>query len=274
VTGITTKEEDLVSQIAVATTLHKVLFFTSQGRVFQLPAYQLTEMQRQSKGIHLVNLLQLEDKERVITFIPLRDFGEGKHLFFVTARGIVKKSDLLEFVSITRRGIRAINLDEGDELSAVFVTSGEDNVLIATAKGYGISFMESEVRPMGRSSRGVKGIALRKQDRVVGASTLDHSRDLLIVSARGMGKRVKMQNFPIHHRGGKGIILMKFSERTSEVIGVQLVTGHEEILISSQSGTLIRINCSEVSVQGRSTRGVTLVRLHDGDLISSFALVE
>lgn len=274
VTGITTKEEDLVSQIAVATTLHKVLFFTSQGRVFQLPAYQLTEMQRQSKGIHLVNLLQLEDKERVITFIPLRDFGEGKHLFFVTARGIVKKSDLLEFVSITRRGIRAINLDEGDELSAVFATSGEDNVLIATAKGYGISFMESEVRPMGRSSRGVKGISLRKQDRVVGASTLDHSRDLLIVSARGMGKRVKTQNFPVHHRGGKGIILMKFSERTSEVIGVQLVTGQEEILISSQSGTLIRINCSEVSVQGRSTRGVTLVRLHDGDLISSFALVE
>jgi len=274
VTGITTKEEDLVSRIAVATTLHKVLFFTSQGRVFQLPAYQLTEMQRQSKGIHLVNLLQLEDKERVITFIPLRDFGEGKHLFFVTARGIVKKSDLLEFVSITRRGIRAINLDEGDELSAVFVTSGEDNVLIATAKGYGISFMESEVRPMGRSSRGVKGISLRKQDRVVGASTLDHSRDLLIVSARGMGKRVKTQNFPVHHRGGKGIILMKFSERTSEVIGVQLVTGQEEILISSQSGTLIRINCSEVSVQGRSTRGVTLVRLHDGDLISSFALVE
>ena len=273
-TGITTKEEDLVSQIAVTTTLHKILFFTSRGRVFQLPAYQLIEMQRQSKGVHLVNLLQLEDGEKVINMIPLRDFGEGKYLFFVTKRGIVKKSDLLEFVSITRRGIRAINLDDGDELSVVFVTNGQERVLIATAKGYGISFSEEEVRSMGRASRGIKGITLREKDRVVGASTLNPNLDLLIISSKGMGKRVKMLNFPIHHRGGKGIILMKFNQPENEVIGVQLVSGQEEILISSQNGALIRINSNEVSVQGRATRGVTLVRLHEGDLISSFALVE
>lgn len=274
VTGITTKEEDLVSQIAVTTTLHKILFFTSRGRVFQLPAYQLAEMQRQAKGIHLVNLLQLEDREQVIKMIPLKDFGEGKYLFFVTKRGIVKKSDLLEFVSITRRGIRAINLDDGDELSVVFVTNGQERVLIATAKGYGISFSEEEVRSMGRASRGIKGITLREKDRVVGASTLNPNLDLLIISSKGMGKRVKMLNFPIHHRGGKGIILMKFNQPENEVIGVQLVSGQEEILISSQNGALIRINSNEVSVQGRATRGVTLVRLHEGDLISSFALVE
>ncbi len=274
VTGITTKEEDLVSQIAVTTTLHKILFFTSRGRVFQLPAYQLVEMQRQAKGIHLVNLLQLEDGEQVINMIPLKDFGEGKYLFFVTSRGIVKKSDLLEYVSITRRGIRAINLDDGDELSTVFVTNGKEKVLIATAKGYGISFSEEEVRSMGRVTRGVKGITLRAKDRVVGASSLKHKLDLLIISSKGMGKRVKMQNFPVHHRGGKGIILMKFGQPENEVIGVQLVSGQEEILISSQNGTLIRINCNEVSVQGRATRGVTLVRLYKGDLISSFALVE
>jgi DNA gyrase subunit A len=274
VTGIITKEEDLVSQIAVTTTLHKILFFTSRGRVFQLPAYQLVEMQRQAKGIHLVNLLQLEDGEQVINMIPLKDFGEGKYLFFVTSRGIVKKSDLLEYVSITRRGIRAINLDDGDELSTVFVTNGKEKVLIATAKGYGISFSEEEVRSMGRVSRGVKGITLRAKDRVVGASSLKHKLDLLIISSKGMGKRVKMQNFPVHHRGGKGIILMKFGQPENEVIGVQLVSGQEEILISSQNGTLIRINCNEVSVQGRATRGVTLVRLYKGDLISSFALVE
>ena len=274
VSGITTKEEDLVSQIAVTTTLHKILFFTSRGRVFQLPAYQLVEMQRQAKGIHLVNLLQLEDGEQVINMIPLKDFGEGKYLFFVTSRGIVKKSDLLEYVSITRRGIRAINLDDGDELSTVFVTNGKEKVLIATAKGYGISFSEEEVRSMGRVSRGVKGITLRAKDRVVGASSLKHKLDLLIISSKGMGKRVKMQNFPVHHRGGKGIILMKFGQPENEVIGVQLVSGQEEILISSQNGTLIRINCNEVSVQGRATRGVTLVRLYKGDLISSFALVE
>ena len=274
ITGITTKEEDLVSQISVTTTLHKILFFTSRGRVFQLPAYQLVEMQRQAKGIHLVNLLQLEEGERVINMIPLKDFGEGKYLFFVTSRGIVKKSDLLEYVSITRRGIRAINLDDGDELSTVFVTNGQEKVLIATAKGYGISFSEEEVRSMGRVSRGVKGITLRAKDRVVGASSLKHKLDLLIISSKGMGKRVKMQNFPVHHRGGKGIILMKFGQPENEVIGVQLVSGQEEILISSQNGTLIRINCNEVSVQGRATRGVTLVRLYKGDLISSFALVE
>jgi DNA gyrase subunit A len=274
VTGITTKEEDLVSQIAVTTTLHKILFFTSRGRVFQHPAYQLVEMQRQAKGIHLVNLLQLEEGERVINMIPLKDFGEGKYLFFVTTRGIVKKSDLLEFVSITRRGIRAINLDDGDELSTVFVTNGQEKVLIATAKGYGISFSEEEVRSMGRVSRGVKGITLRVKDRVVGASSLNNNLDLLIISSKGMGKRVKMKKFPVHHRGGKGIILMKFGQPENEVIGVQLVSGQEEILISSQNGTLIRINCNEVSVQGRATRGVTLVRLHKGDLISSFALVE
>jgi DNA gyrase subunit A len=256
VTGITTKEEDLVSQIAVTTTLHKILFFTSRGRVFQLPAYQLVEMQRQAKGIHLVNLLQLEDGEQVINMIPLKDFGEGKYLFFVTSRGIVKKSDLLEYVSITRRGIRAINLDDGDELSTVFVTNGKEKVLIATAKGYGISFSEEEVRSMGRVSRGVKGITLRAKDRVVGASSLKHKLDLLIISSKGMGKRVKMQNFPVHHRGGKGIILMKFGQPENEVIGVQLVSGQEEILISSQNGTLIRINCNEVSVQGRATRAI------------------
>ncbi|NLJ50039.1 MAG: DNA gyrase subunit A, partial [Candidatus Atribacteria bacterium] len=232
------------------------------------------EMQRQAKGIHLVNLLQLEDGEQVIKMIPLRDFGEGKYLFFVTKKGIVKKSDLLEFVSITRRGIRAINLDDGDELSVVFVTNGQEKVLIATAKGYGISFSEEEVRSMGRASRGIKGITLRDKDRVVGASTLNHNLDLLIISSKGMGKRLKMLNFPVHHRGGKGIILMKFSQPENEVIGVQLVTGQEEILISSQNGSLIRINCNEISVQGRATRGVTLVRLHEGDLISSFALVE
>ncbi|MCX6090751.1 MAG: DNA gyrase subunit A, partial [Candidatus Atribacteria bacterium] len=188
--------------------------------------------------------------------------------------GVVKKSDLLEFVSITRRGIRGIVLDEDDELSSVFVTNGNDEILIATAKGFAICFNEKEVRSTGRSSRGVKSMSLRANDRVVGACILDRSQQLLVVSAQGMGKRVIMKKFPSHHRGGKGIILMRVSERTGDVIGVLPVSGEEEILISSQNGTLIRINASEVSVQGRSTRGITLIRLNEGDLISCFALVD
>ncbi len=274
VSGITVKEADLVRQIASCTTLHRILLFTSRGRVFQIPAYQLPEMHRQSKGTHLVNLLPLEEDETVFRFIPLKDFGQGRHLFFATAHGYVKKSDLLEFVSITRRGIRAINLSEGDRLSQVLVTRGDDEVLLVSARGYAISFPEAEVRSMGRNTRGVRGMTLRKGDRVVNACVLDRSRKLLVVASRGMGKKLSMVNFSAHHRGGRGVIIMKFAEITGEMVGVMPLHKEKEILISTQNGVLIRINADEVPQQGRHTRGVRLIRLGEGDLIASVALVE
>ncbi|HSV32052.1 MAG TPA: DNA gyrase subunit A [Atribacteraceae bacterium] len=274
VSGITTKEEDVVRQIAVATTLHRLLLFTSKGRVFQIPAYQLPERERQSRGNHLANLLALEEGEQVFRFIPLKDFGQGRHLFFVTTRGVVKKSDLLEFVSITRRGIRAINLDADDRLSAVFVTDGSNEVFLATVRGLALSFPETEVRSMGRDTRGVRGISLKEGDRVVSACILDRTRPLLVVSARGMGKKLSLADFASHHRGSRGVIIMKGAGDTGEVVSVSTLDENNEVLISTRAGLLIRIDTRDVPLLGRPTRGVKLIRLGSGDLISSVAMVD
>ncbi len=273
VTGITPKEEDLVSDIAVSTTLSKVLLFSSLGRVFQLPAHRLPEAPRQSKGMHLANLLPLEGEERVLTVIPIRDFQEWKYLFFVTARGKVKKSDLLEFLSIAKRGMRAIKLAPGDELSTVFVTQGNDEILIATACGYGLSFPEKEVRVMGREAEGVRGISLRPQDQVVGACLVKRGETLLIVSSSGLGKRIELADFPLHHRGGKGMIIMKTGKKRGNLVGIASTHGDEEVLVSTESGLLIRLEVAEVPVQGRITQGVRLIRLGKDDRIADFALI-
>ncbi|MGC8777688.1 MAG: DNA gyrase subunit A [Candidatus Caldatribacteriaceae bacterium] len=273
ITGITPKEEDLVSDIAVTTTLSQVLLFTNFGRVFQLPAHRFPEAPRQGKGTHLANLLPLEGEERVVTFIPVRSFEEGKYLFFVTRGGRVKKSDLLEFMSITRRGIRAIALEEGDTLSSVFITRGDSEILLATARGYGLLFSEKEVRPMGRGASGVRGITLRGKDQVVGACLVNRREELLVVSSAGLGKRLELADFPGHHRGGKGIIIMKEGRKGGHLVGIASVRGDEEVLVSTRSGLLIRLHLSEVPVQGRITQGVRLIRLDRDDAIADFALV-
>lgn len=273
VTGITTKEEDLVNDIVVTTTLAKMLFFTSVGRAFLLPAHRIVEAPRQSKGIHLANLLPLEGEERVLTIIPVQNFQEGKYLFFVTAKGKVKKSDLLEFMSITRKGIRAITLNSDDVLSSVFITQGDNEVFIATARGYGLLFSEREVRPMGRMARGLRGISLRSGDQVVGACLVNRNETLLVMANSGLGKRIALIDFPLHHRGGKGIIIVKKGKRAGELVGIASASGEEEVLISAQSGLLIRLHLSEIPVQGRITQGVRLIRLKEDDRIADFALV-
>ncbi len=272
VTGIVTKEEDAVSQIVVSTTWHRLLLFTSRGRVFQLLSYHLPDASRSSRGIHLVNLLPLEEGERVFTFISLRDFGAGKHLFFVTAQGNVKKVDLLEFVSITRRGLKAIELKEGDELASVFISGGKDHVLLATARGYGITFSEEEVRSMGRGARGVRGIRLRPGDRVVGAVPLEENKHLVLVSSGGWGKRLDHALLPRQHRGGKGVRIMQTGKKIGEVVGIALAEEKDEILLSSQEGILIRLSVADIPVQGRTARGARLIRLEEGDRLASFAL--
>ncbi|NSW76994.1 MAG: DNA gyrase subunit A [Candidatus Atribacteria bacterium] len=274
ITGITTKEEDLVSDITVTTTLSRVLLFTSSGRVFQLPAHRIPEAPRQGKGMHLANLIPLEGEERVVTLIPVRNFEEGKYLFFVTRRGKVKKSDLLEFMSITRKGIRAITLEEGDTLSAVFITQGESEVFLATALGYGLLFSEKDVRPMGRSAGGVRGMNLREGDRVVGACLLNRKETLLVVSSLGLGKRMEMADFPRHRRGGRGIIIMRTGKKGGPLVGIVSAEGNEEVLVSTRSGLLIRLHLSEIPVQGRMTQGVRLIRLEKDDEIADVALVK
>ncbi|WP_369018164.1 DNA gyrase subunit A [Thermatribacter velox] len=274
VSAMNIKEEDVVSQVAVSTTLHRVLFFTSKGRAFQLLAYQLPEASRQAKGTHLVNLLPLEEGERVFSFLTLKDFGEARYLFMVTSRGKVKRLDLLELVSITRRGIRVIKLDEDEELSRVFLTSGSEEIFVVSAGGYAIRFLEEEVRSMGRSASGVRGITLRNGDEVVGACSLSGARFVLVVSERGMGKKLDLSDFPCHHRGGKGLRVMRVSQRTGKVVDILPICEEGDVLVSTQKGMLIRINSLEIPVQGRITQGVRLIRLDRGDSISSLALVE
>ncbi|MCD6155687.1 MAG: DNA gyrase subunit A [Candidatus Atribacteria bacterium] len=274
VSAINIKEEDIVSQVAVSTTLHRVLFFTSKGRSFQLLAYQLPEASRQAKSTHLVNLLPLEEGERVFSFLTLKDFGVARYLFMVTNRGKVKRLDLLELVSITRRGIRVIKLGEDEELSRVFLTSGNEEIFVVSAGGYAIRFAEEEVRPMGRSASGVRGINLRDGDEVVGACPLSGARFVLVVSEKGNGKKLDLSDFPCHHRGGKGLRIMKISQRTGKVVDILPICEEGDVLVSTQKGMLIRINSLEIPVQGRITQGVRLIKLDRGDSISSLALVE
>lgn len=273
VNALTPGEEDVVHTILVTTTLHRMLFFTTRGRVFQLPVHRLPEMSQRSRGMHLVNFLPLEEGERVVTAVPLRDFKEGKYLFFATAQGRVKKMDLLEFLSVTRRGVKVIELEDGDTLEAVFVTRGNDRVFLATALGFGLSFEEDEVRPMGRGASGVRGMNLRGDDRVVGACPVRSSETLLVVTSLGMGKRIDVSEFPVHHRACAGVRILKESSRTGEITGIAPVRGDEEILLSTQNGLLIRVHTGEIPIQGRVTQGVRLIRLGENDRVASFAVV-
>lgn len=273
VSALSMGEEDFVSAIVVATTLHRVLFFTSRGRVFQLPVHRLPEMSRQAKGMHLVNFLPLEERERVVTLIPLRDFKEGRYLFLATAKGKVKKMDLLEFLSVTRRGTKVVGLEEEDELEVAFVTKGSDEVLLATAWGLGRAFREEEVRPMGRGASGVRGMRLKVGDRVVGACPIKREETLLIVTSLGMGKRMGLSDFPLHHRGGMGVKILRSSPRTGEVVGIATVRGEEELLLSTQNGLLLRVYTGEIPIQGRATQGVRLINLKSQDRVAAFAVI-
>ena len=180
--------------------------------------------------------------------------------------------DLLEFVSITRRGLKAIELKEGDELASVFISGGKDHVLLATARGYGITFSEEEVRSMGRGARGVRGIRLRPGDRVVGAVPLEENKHLVLVSSGGWGKRLDHALLPRQHRGGKGVRIMQTGKKIGEVVGIALAEEKDEILLSSQEGILIRLSVADIPVQGRTARGARLIRLEEGDRLASFAL--
>lgn len=273
VSALNPGEEDIVRVIVATTTLHRMLFFTTRGRVFQLPVHRLPEMSQRSRGMHLVNFLPLEEGERVVTAIPLRDFKEGRYLFFATAQGKVKKIDLLEFLSITRRGVKVIELEDRDTLEAVFVTGGEDQVFLATARGFGLCFREDEVRPMGRTASGVRGISLREDDRVVGACPVKLGETLLVVTSLGMGKRMEISEFPMHHRGGMGVRILKESSRTGEVVGIAAVQGDEEVLLSTRGGLLLRVHTGEIPLQGRMAQGVRLIRLEEDDRVASFAVV-
>ncbi|MEN6414568.1 MAG: DNA gyrase subunit A [Veillonellales bacterium] len=274
VSGMGTKEEDFVEHLFITTTHHNILFFTSRGRVFRLKGYEIPEASRTSKGTSIVNILALENKEKVTAVIPVKEFSGSRYLFMATQKGIVKKSDLLDFDTVRKGGLIAINLDDDDELIDVKLTNGEQHIIIGTKDGLAISFPETDVRNMGRTAHGVRGIRLHKDDRVVGMDTIKKDGEVLTVTAEGYGKRTPVVEYRNQARGGKGIINTKVTEKTGEVVGIKVVRTGQELMLITIDGIVIRIDINEISVISRNTQGVKLMKTGENDKVVALASVE
>ena len=272
--GISTREEDFVERLFVTSTHNYVLFFTSKGKVYRLKAYEIPESGRQAKGTAIVNLLQLDQGEKVTAAIPLKEFEEGKFLFFATKKGVVKKTDLLAYNTSRKGGLAAIVLEEDDELINVKLTDGHNDVLLSTYHGMCIRFNEEDVRPMGRVSHGVRGIRLMPSDYVVGMSTAREDGDLLVVTEKGYGKKTSLEEYKTQTRGGKGVNTYRLSSSTGNIAGIKVVTETDDIMLITSDGTVIRMKTSEVSRIGRLTKGVRLMRLDDDVMVVSMARTE
>lgn len=270
--GVTTKEEDFVENIYTTSTHDYLLFFTSFGKVYRLKAYQIPEGGRMSRGTAVVNLIQLEPNESVSAVIPIKAFDSG-YLMFMTKSGVVKKTALNKFDSSRKSGLIAINLNEGDELISVRETSGTDEVIVVTTKGMSIRFAEDDVREMGRTATGVRGISLDADDHVVCMEILRPESKLLVISEYGYGKRTDLDEYRLQTRGGKGIKTYNITPKTGNLISARVVRDDEEIMIINNQGVLIRIKVAEISQMGRSTSGVMLMRTNDGSVIMSTARI-
>lgn len=271
--GMQTIEEDYIEDLLMTTTHHYLMFFTNLGRVYRLKAYEIPESSRTSRGIAIVNILQLNPGEKISAMIPIKAYEENKNLFMVTKKGIVKKTSIMEFCNVRKNGLMAINLREDDELIEVKTTSMETEIFLITKHGMCIRFKETDVRPTGRSSMGVIGMNLSDQDEVVGMQ-LDHQGDsLLIVSENGMGKRTYLNEFTIQKRGGKGVKCYKITEKTGDVVGVKAVNDDHEIMMITTEGIIIQLRMEDISTLGRITSGVKMINLDDNVKVAKIAKV-
>jgi DNA gyrase subunit A len=270
-TGMVTKEDDFVEHLYVASAHSYILVFTESGRMHWLKVHEIPETGAAAKGKAIVNLLNLEPNERLATTVAVREFRDDRFLFFVTANGTVKKTELSAYANPRLGGIIGINLDAGDRLLAVRETDGARDILLATARGFAIRFPESDVRAMGRATTGVRGIRLRPRDRVVGAAILESAGEVLSVTARGLGKRTPIADYRTQSRGGLGIISLKVGDRTGEVISAKAVTAGDGLILITQAGMIIRLGVADVRLVGRSTQGVKLIDLDPEDRVVAVA---
>ncbi len=271
--GMQTIEEDYIEDLLMTTTHHYLMFFTNLGRVYRLKAYEIPESSRTSRGIAIVNILQLNPGEKISAMIPIKAYEENKNLFMVTKRGIVKKTSVMEFSNVRKNGLAAINLREDDELIEVKTTSMETEIFLITKLGMCIRFKETDVRPTGRSSMGVIGMNLSDGDEIVGMQ-LDHQGDsLLIVSENGMGKRTYLEEFTVQKRGGKGVKCYKITEKTGDVVGVKAVNDDHEIMMITTEGIIIQLRMEDISTLGRITSGVKMINLDDNVKVAKIAKV-
>ena len=272
--GMGTKEEDFVENMLITTTHHTILFFTTRGRVYNLKAYEIAEASRQAKGTAIINLLQLEQGETITAIIQVKGFDPERFLFMATRKGIVKKTSLSEFSNIRKVGLIAINLDDDDDLIGVKFTDGESYLMLGTKGGKAIAFSEDDVRAMGRTARGVKGISLGMGDEVVGMDILTHNAEVLTVTEGGYGKRTPTEEYRSQTRGGKGLINMKVTDKTGYVVGIKVVHPEQELMLITTDGIVIRTNVEDISVISRNTQGVKLMSTAENDKVASMATMD
>lgn len=276
VVALTKKEEDSVKDIFVASTHHLILVFTNKGRVYQLRAFQVPMASRTARGTPIVNLVPLESGERVTALVPVRDFQQGGYLVMLTRQGIIKKTALKEFdTNLKAKGLIAINLKEGDRLEWVTWTDGTRDIMLVTKMGKALRFPESSVRPMGRAACGVKAIALKKNDELVGTETIrkDDDRDLLVVSEKGLGKRTPLREYRCQGRATQGVMTLKITSRNGAVAGVCVVDEEDEVLCITSAGVLIRVPVKTIRSTGRNAQGVKVVALDEGTVVQAIAKV-
>ena len=271
ITGISTREEDFVKQIFTASTHDTILFFSNKGKLYKLKGYEIPEGGRTAKGTAIVNLLRLDNGEKISAVIPISNFADGKYLLMATKNGLIKKTALTEYNSAKKTGLLAITLKEDDELIDVRLTDGEDNVVLVTKKGLSITFDEKDVRPVGRSAQGVIGIRLDNDDDVIGMESIisGSKATLLAITENGFGKRTELDEYRVQNRGGRGVITYKVTPKTGNIVGIRIANGNEDVMLITDKGTIIRLKVEEISVLGRATQGVTLMRTSDGGKVVS-----
>ena len=274
--GITTREEDYVVDVFTASTHDYILFFTDTGKVYRKKGYQIPESGKTAKGTNIINILQVESGERVQTMIHTRSIeDDGRFLFMVTRSGTVKRLPANTLKNLRNNGIRALRMDEGDQLIAVRETDGQQRILIATHDGMAVCFDENDVRPMGREAVGVRGIRLREGDYVVGAARAKADHEVLSITEKGYGKRTPVEEYRVTNRGGIGIKNYMVTEKTGSVVGIKVVDGSEDLLLVTQSGILIRTPVDNIRTAGRATQGVIVMRFkEEGDQVISLALTD
>jgi DNA gyrase subunit A len=265
------KDDDFVADLFIASTHHTFLFFTNQGRVYWCKVYDIPQAGRASRGKAIVNLLNLSNDEKLTTVLAVPKFEPGYHIIMATRNGLVKKTDLMSFSRPRVGGIIALSLVPGDELIATRITDGTLNVFLGSATGKSIRFHESDVRPSGRVARGVRGLRLASGDRIVGMEVLSHGQTLFAATENGYGKRTSIDEYPLQRRGGKGVITIKTSERNGQVVSIRLVDEHDDLMLMTDSGKLIRISVSGISVISRNTQGVKLIGLGLGEKVAGIA---
>jgi DNA gyrase subunit A len=266
-----TKEEDFVKQLFIASTHTNLLFFSSLGLVYRLPVHELPQAGRAAKGKAIVNLLALQSGEKISAVMPVRAFEENRFVVMATANGVVKKTPLSEYERIPSKGKIAINLDEGDALIAARITDGKRQIFLATEQGKAVRFDESDIRPMGRVTRGVTGVRFKAGDRVVGMEVVDPQSEILTVSEKGFGKRTEIDEYRLQGRGGQGTKNLEVTEKTGPVVGVLQVREKDEVIVVTQDGKTIRTPVKGIRRTLRATQGVIVIKPEAGDQVASIA---